>query len=91
MEAKDIKMGNGKKARFPPRRGQIKAKMFRAVVKKVKILASMMGLQRKKGGGGGGAGGIGGGGGSSDSTKIPPIFYNCEGHSDFYKSLYKPS
>ncbi|KAL3732118.1 hypothetical protein ACJRO7_028887 [Eucalyptus globulus] len=39
--------GKGSKARLPPKRGQVKVRIFRMAVKKVTCLASTVGLGRK--------------------------------------------
>lgn len=55
-------------ARIPPRRGQIKARILRKLVQKVKNVVSVAGLAKK---------GCGNGGSASIST------YTSEGHSDY--------
>jgi hypothetical protein len=54
-------------ARVPPQRGQVKARIFKELVQKVKNVVSVVGLSKK---------GNGNGGSASTST------YTSEGHSD---------
>ncbi|KAJ6429035.1 hypothetical protein OIU84_020635 [Salix udensis] len=56
-------------ARIPPRRGQIKARILRKLVQKVKKVVSVLAGLAKKG--------CGNGGSASTST------YTSEGHSDY--------
>ena len=61
-----------KMVEVPPRRGQIKGKMFSVLVEKVMIAASFVGLGRERGGG------------SGSALPTPPSSsYNSDGHSDF--------
>ncbi|XVF83345.1 hypothetical protein PTKIN_Ptkin16aG0479200 [Pterospermum kingtungense] len=59
------------KVRIPPKRGQVKARMFKQLVNMVSSVVT----PGKQGGGGGDSG-------SSASTTPPPSSYPSEGHSD---------
>ncbi|KAB2606776.1 hypothetical protein D8674_006493 [Pyrus ussuriensis x Pyrus communis] len=64
-----------KAATCPPRRGQIKAKIFESLVKAVTNMTSKPGAQGKNGG-------EGSGGGGSASTTSPPSAYSSDANSD---------
>ncbi|GFY84594.1 hypothetical protein Acr_03g0013680 [Actinidia rufa] len=71
-------MVNKKMVEVPPRRGQIKSKMFGVLVKKAAIAISVVGFGRE-----GGGGSNGGDGGGSASLTPPPSSYTSDGNSDF--------
>lgn len=64
-----------KTASFPPRRGQIKAKIFESLVKAVTNMTSKPEAQGKNRG-------EGSGGGGSASTTSPPSAYSSDANSD---------
>ncbi len=65
--------GKGKEVRLPPKRGQIKVKMFKELGRKVQTMVSVVGLMY----------GGGGGDGSSASTTPPRSSYTTsEGYSE---------
>ncbi|KAF8396646.1 hypothetical protein HHK36_018270 [Tetracentron sinense] len=76
MEKRDSTPSKKEKASLPPKRGQIKAKIFGDIVKTVVTVVS------KAGGGLGIKRGEGSGGESSTSTSPPQSSYNSEGNSN---------
>ncbi|KAK9280709.1 hypothetical protein L1049_014407 [Liquidambar formosana] len=63
-------------ARFPPKRGQIKVRIFEDLVKKVVSVASKAGEALGR------IGGDGSSGESSASVTSPPSSYNSDGNPD---------
>ncbi|KAL6977264.1 hypothetical protein U1Q18_026061 [Sarracenia purpurea var. burkii] len=85
MEAKGPKINMQIKKQqpnyLPPRRGQVKARIFAALVEKVEAAAShVVGLGRS---GSGGNGGCGSGDSCSDSAALQSSSYTSEGDSDY--------
>ncbi|KAK3232326.1 hypothetical protein Dsin_004212 [Dipteronia sinensis] len=64
----------GGEARIPPKRGQVKARIFTEVANKVKAAVTVVGFLNKKKGDGGNS--------SSTTTTPPQSAYISEGHSD---------
>ncbi|GFY84596.1 hypothetical protein Acr_03g0013700 [Actinidia rufa] len=67
-----------KMVEVPPRRGQIKSKMFGLLVKEAAIAVSVVGFGRE-----GGSGSNGGDSGGLSSLTPPHSSYTLDGNSDF--------